>query len=144
MNKYKHTQIGYLLIIALGAGVLMVGYIAVRAQFHPFTLVLFTVMLVCLAVFSSLTVEVDDQMLKLQFGLGVLRKAFLLSQVKSCSIVQSPWYYGWGIHFFGKGWIYNVSGTQGVELELKNGKKARIGTDDVNGLIQAISAHLPK
>ena len=144
MDKYKHTQIGYLLIIALGAGVLMAGYMAVRLHFNPGALALLIFLLVCLGVFAALTVEVDDQTLKIQFGFGVIRKVFLLRQVASCRIVENPWYYGWGIHFFGKGWLYNVSGTQGVELELKNGKKVRIGTDDATGLIQSISARLSK
>jgi len=144
MDKYKHTQIGTLLIIALGAGVLMAGYMAVQLHFNPGALALVIFLLVCLGVFASLTVEVDDQTLKIQFGFGVIRKVFLLRQVASFRIVENPWYYAWGIHFFGKGWLYNVSGTQAVELELKNGKKVRIGTDDATGLMQSISARLPK
>ena len=144
MDKYKHTQIGYLLITALGAGVLVAGYLVVRMHFNAAALAVLIFVLICLGVFASLTVEVDDQTLKLQFGLRMFRKVFLLGQVASCRPVENPWYYGWGIHFFGKGWLYNVSGTQAVELELKNGKKARIGTDDPIGLSQSILARLPK
>src|SRR6266498_4216893 len=122
MDKYKHTQIGTLLIIALGAGILITGYLVVWTQFNPFTWVILIFLLVCLGIFSSLTVEVNDQVLKIQFGFGAIRKVFLLRQVQAGRIVENPWYYGWGIHFFGKGWLYNVSGTQAVELELKNGK----------------------
>jgi len=144
MDKYKHTQIGYLLIIALGAGTLMAAYMAVRTNFNPGGLAILVFLLICTGVFASMTVEVDDQTLKIQFGLRVFHKAFLLKQVESCRVVENPWYYGWGIHFFGKGWLYNVSGTQAVELELKNGKRVRIGTDDPEGLLQSIRARLPK
>ena len=68
MEKYKHKQIGYLLIVALGVGVVMTSYIAVRAQFNPLTVVLFLFLLICWEVFSSLTVEADDQTIQLQFG----------------------------------------------------------------------------
>jgi hypothetical protein len=144
MENYKHTQIGYLLMIALGAGVLMAGYLVVRTRFNPATLVILMFLLACWAVISTLTVEVDDQTLRLQFGLGMLRKIFLLRQVESYQVVENPWYYGWGIHFFGKGWLYNVSGTQAVELKMKNGHLVRIGTDDTAGLIQSIKARLPQ
>ena len=38
---------------------------------------------------------------------------------------------GWGLRigFFGKGIAYNISGNQGLQLELNNGKKVLIGTN---------------
>jgi len=52
--------------------------------------------------------------------------------------VKNPWYYGWGIRFTPHGWLYNVSGLHAVEIELKNGKKYRIGTDVPENLEKAI------
>ncbi|MCH1923861.1 hypothetical protein L9G74_11555, partial [Shewanella sp. C32] len=43
-----------------------------------------------------------------------------------------------GIHAFGTGWIYNISGLWGVEIELKGGSLVRLGTDEPNYLCQAI------
>ncbi len=36
------------------------------------------------------------------------------------------------------GWLYNVSGTDAVELKMKNGKRYRIGTDVPGELAEAI------
>ncbi|WP_067100681.1 hypothetical protein [Marinomonas atlantica] len=45
---------------------------------------------------------------------------------------------GFGIHAFGTGWVYNISGLWGVEIELKGGSLVRLGTDEPNYLCQAI------
>jgi len=47
-------------------------------------------------------------------------------------------YWGWGIIRIRNGWLYSVSGTAGVEVTLKSGKKFRIGTDEPDTLRQAI------
>lgn len=50
-----------------------------------------------------------------------------------------PLYYGWGIHLTPHGWLYNVSGSDAVEIRMKTGKKYRIGTDVPEELERAIS-----
>ncbi|MCK5051480.1 MAG: hypothetical protein KAS53_07110 [Candidatus Cloacimonetes bacterium] len=48
-------------------------------------------------------------------------------------------YGGWGIRWSSeKGWAYNVSGNLGVELELSNGKRLLIGSQNPEKLIQMI------
>lgn len=37
-------------------------------------------------------------------------------------------YGGWGLRGFGKNVAYNISGNQGIQLELKNGKRILLGT----------------
>ncbi|MHC4544645.1 MAG: DUF6141 family protein [Planctomycetota bacterium] len=53
-------------------------------------------------------------------------------------------YGGWGIRcsFTGKGKAYNVSGNQGVQLVLTNGKKLLIGSQQPDELIAAIDKML--
>ena len=48
-------------------------------------------------------------------------------------------YGGWGIKVGRRGWAYNVSGNQGVELELTNGKKLLIGSQRSEELSAAIA-----
>jgi len=43
-----------------------------------------------------------------------------------------------GIRWMWPGWLYNVSGTDAVELKMKNGKRYRIGTDVPGELAEAI------
>jgi hypothetical protein len=81
-------------------------------------------------------------MIKIQFGLGVIRKVFLLKDIEACRVVKNPWYYGWGIRFTPRGWLFNVSGFSALELQMKSGKLYRIGTDDAEGLAKAVDEAL--
>ena len=141
MNTYKHTQIGYLLIIALGAATVMIGYLTFATNFNLGAIFLFAFMTLCLLVFAALTVQVTDQAINLRFGIGAIQKRFALKDIQTYRAVKNPWYYGWGIHAIPGGWLFNVSGWEAVELQMKNGSKYRIGTDDVSGLIEAISSY---
>lgn len=144
MNTYKHTQPGYLLIVALGAATLLIARLAIVTKFSLGAILLLAFMTLCLALFAALTIEVNDQAINIQFGMGVLRKSFLLEDVQACGAVKNPWYYGWGIHAIPGGWIFNVSGWEAVELQMKNGRRYRIGTDDVQGLVNAIKVLMQK
>lgn len=92
--------------------------------------------------FRSLTVEVDDEELRIQFGDGPIRKSFLLSEVATCKAVRTTPLQGWGIHWTGAGWLYNIYGLDAVELCLTNGKKVLIGTDEADKLTAAIDGRL--
>jgi hypothetical protein len=142
MQQYRHTQIGYLLIILYSAVVVFIGYLNVLVGFNPFALAALIVMLFVLRLFSSLTVAVDDKMIKIQFGLGIIRKVFLLQGIETYSVVKNPWYYGWGIRFTPRGWLFNVSGLSAIELQMKNGKRYRIGTDEPDNLASALTEAL--
>jgi hypothetical protein len=144
MKDYKHTQIGYLLIIALGTASLMIGNLVLATNFNITAILLLTFMVLCLVLFATLTVEVNAQEINLQFGIGLIRKRFALKDVQTYRVVKNPWYYGWGIHLIPGGWLYNVSGWEALELQMKDGRKYRIGTDDTRGLIDAIRAYIQK
>ena len=51
---------------------------------------------------------------------------------------------GWGIRFSRKGMAYNVSGNQGVQLELKQGKPVLIGSQLPQQLADAINRHVSR
>ena len=144
MTNYKHTQIGYLLIIALGAAALLIGRLTIITGFNPGAILVLVLMILCLAFFATLTVQVNDQIMNIQFGIGIIRKRFVLGDIQTYRAVRNPWYYGWGIHVIPGGWIFNVSGWEAVELQMKNGRKYRIGTDDVQGLLDAVEIHMRK
>jgi len=144
MKQYKHTQIGYLMVIALGIAVLLIGNLVRITNFNPTAAFLLALMVLCLASFATMTVEVDAEAISLRLGIGVIRRRFLLKEVESHRTVKNPVYYGWGIHLIPNGWIFNVSGLQAVELQMKNGRKYRIGTDDVRGLTNAVETNMQK
>ena len=55
--------------------------------------------------------------------------------------VRNKWYFGWGLRKLQHGWMYNVWGLDAVELDLTDGKKFTIGTDEPEDLVAALSAH---
>ncbi len=142
MKEYKNTQIGYLLIAALGAATLLIGYLNIVTRFNPGTLLLLIFMILCLALFATLTTRVNDQAVDIRFGIGLICRRFPLQDIEEYRVVTNPWYYGWGVHLIPGGWIYNVSGWEAVELQMKGGGKYRIGTNDSQGLMKAIAASL--
>ena len=144
MKQYKHTQVGYLLLTLYSIVVLFLGYFNIMTNFHPLTLICLIIILIVLGMFSRLTVTVDDQMIKIRFGLGIVRKTFPLNEIETHRSVKNPWYYGWGIRFTPRGWLFNVSGFSAIELQMKNGKRYRIGTDDPDNLAEALDEALDK
>ena len=143
-TQYKHTQIGYFLVTVYSIVVLFLGYFNIMTNFHPLTLIGLIIVLVILGTFSRLTVTVDDQTIKIQFGFRIIRKAFSLKEIEEFRVVRNPWYYGWGIRFTHQGWLFNVSGFSAIELQMKNGKRYRIGTDDPDNLAAALDETLNK
>jgi hypothetical protein len=107
---------------------------------RPVTLGVAVLLVVIAVLFSSLTVVVTDGELCFHFGPGFWRKRVALSEVKAATPTQSSWWEGWGIRFTPRGMLYNVSGTNAVEIELRSGRRFRIGTDDPEGLVQALES----
>lgn len=135
---YKHTQIGYLFIVALSIPLSILLFFGVVYEFTPIVLALFIALLVSLVLFPSLTIEIDETKLTIRFGLGIVSKNFGLEDIRSCRVVKNPWYYGWRISLTPHGWLYNISGLSSVEILMKNGKKYRLGTDEPERLKSAI------
>jgi hypothetical protein len=149
---YRHTQIGWT-VLAFFAGFLF--YLAIILLFRAVTggpghllggLLLwagcFLVTVVLALLFGALTVEVDDEELRVWFGTGLIRKQIPLADVASCRQVKNEWWYGWGIRYFGRGWLYNVSGLDAVELNMRDGSVLRIGTDEPEELEREIRLKL--
>ena len=87
LKEYKHTQIGYLLLILYSVVILFIGYLNFVTDFNPFALAGLIILLIALGLFATLTVAVDDQMIKIRFGLGVIRKVFLLKDIDTYRVV---------------------------------------------------------
>lgn len=144
MNKpYKHTQIGYFLLVVLSA--LLVAFIIYGITAHYFDVIgIVLIMFIVLIFFSVLTVKVNDKFIQIKFGFGLFKKNFFLKDIESYEIVKNPWHYGWGIHWILDGWVYNVSGSYGVKLTMKNGIKRIIGSDEPEKFFDAIQNRINK
>ncbi len=143
-SAYRHTQTGTLLIWVLGLSIgacLLLGKSVSQPAVGPLAITGFTaaVLALCLFLFYSLTVEIDAEHLVFWFGPGLIRKRIGLNQIAACRVVRNRFWHGWGIHRYGNGWLYNVSGFDAVELTLQSGKQLRVGTDDPHQLHEAVS-----
>ena len=87
---------------------------------------------------SSLTVEVSDDELSWFFGPGFWRKRVARSTIAHVSRVRLPWWYGIGIKYTPRAWVYLVAPGEGVEVALTNGEAVRIGSDDAGALAASL------
>ncbi len=139
-QPYKHRQWGLvpaMSLVIIAAVVLVINESSITIPAIALGLI-FGLLTVTFFVFSSMTIEVNESEIIWYFGPGVFRKRLALEEVGSCTKVKNAVWMGFGIHAFGTGWIYNISGLWGVEIELKGGSLVRLGTDEPNYLSQAI------
>ena len=137
-HRYRHTQTGWAIIVALIAVAAVTPLLVATIDDGPLPLVFVAVILLLMAMFATLTIVVDDRHLGFHFTFGLIRKRIALADIRHYKAVRNPWYYGWGIHLYPGGVLYNVSGFQAVEVLLKGGKRLRIGTDEPDAVVRAI------
>jgi len=138
--RYEHVQYGY-----WGAGtlvfVLIMGAITLPEAFASSTVggwaltASLVVIFAITALFSKLTVRIEDTLLTASFGRGWPQRVIDLSDVATAAAVRNTWIQGWGIRKISGGWMYNVWGLDAIEFTTKSGTLVRIGTNDVDDLL---------
>ena len=136
---YRHTQRGTLtILVCLVLAAFDAALVWLSGQWPAAAALL--VLVVVAFLFSSLTVEVGDDELRWHFGPGFWSYRLALNEIASVAAVRNHWWNGWGIRIGPRFRLYNVSGLDAVELRLKSGEIRRIGTDDPQGLLDALRA----
>jgi hypothetical protein len=136
---YRHTQVGWVMlgVTAAVAALVLIRLPAEAASAAAIPLLVAAALV--LLVFSSLSVEVDREAIRIRFGIGLVRKRIGLVDVSSWRAVRQPWYTGWGIRL-GSGYVlWNVSGFDAVEIVLTDGRRFRVGTDQPSALTSALA-----
>lgn len=90
--------------------------------------------------FSRLTVTVTAGAVHLRWRLGWPTKTIQRSDIRTTTPHRNSWWVGFGIRKVTRGWMWNVWGLDAVTLELDGGRAFRIGTDDIDGLLAALSS----
>ena len=106
--KYKHTQFGaWMFAVFLASGILIVSIaLEMIAEGRLGSAIFMTCFyLLGVVLFYSFTIEISKRKLKFWFGIGVVRKSVLLSEIESTQEVVNPWYYFWGIKSIPGGWF---------------------------------------
>jgi hypothetical protein len=136
---YRHTQPGTLTMFVC----LLCGGVGASIAWHsgqlPVSIALIAIMLVTAVLFSSLTVEVSNNELRWYFGPGLWTYRLPLAAIETVAVVRNHWWNGYGIRMAPGFRLYNVSGLDAVELRVGANDVRRIGTDDPQGLAQALS-----
>ncbi len=139
MTIYRHTQFGYGVVGLLFTGIVVLIAAGLAFGWSPAVTAIVCTLALLLPFFSFMTVEVDDHRLSFRMGVFPLKKRIPLGEIREAVPVKNRWYEGWGIHLTSGGWLYNVSGTRAVEVHLRSGGSLRIGTDEPDELLTAIS-----
>ena len=143
-TRYRRTQIAWPAIVPLVAVGAVISIVFVRLQFSAGMWTFFGIWAVVLLLFSTLTVSVDDDSLRAVFGVGLIRKRVRFANVASFSQVRNPWYYGWGIHVYPGGTVYNASGLSAIEFRMSSGRYVRIGTEEPEALSSVLAQAMGK
>ena len=136
-TTYRHTQVSLATVGAMGIVLAVAVWWSVRVPdpVAPITAVLAGCVL---ALFSTLTVLVRDGAMEVFFGPGLIRRRIPLPRIHAVRVVRTPWYYGWGIRLTPTGWLWNVSGLDGVEIQFDDGHRFRVGSDEPDRLAEAL------
>lgn len=140
--SYDHTQFSILFTTFFGIILLLMLFLMLVTGFRPISVLLFIFFVACLFTFTTLTVQVDANQVMLYFGIGLPRKALPLAEIQNLRVVRNSPLLGWGVDWFPSGWIYNVGGFEAVEIEMKDGSRLRIGSDEADELAKAIENSL--
>jgi hypothetical protein len=140
---YKHTQIGRIILV-IATPVLLI--LAFWAAIYPILSMIITLaaLVILLGLFSALTVTCDAEKLSFYFGPGIIRKTIKYSDIMTIEKVRNSWYYGWGVRWYGRGWLYNVSGLDAIEITLNSGSQLRLGTDEPDKLTAFLKSRINK
>lgn len=100
-----------------------------NTDFTPVIIITFILSAVLLLVYR-LTITISEQYVSFKMGIGLIKKKYPISDIRSVENVKNNWLYGWGIRVIPGGWLFNVSGFKAIELRFHSSDKViRIGTD---------------
>ncbi len=142
MTPYERTQHATWMWIVLLIPVLII--IAAwttdpRAEIAMPVAALVGVLVLVGAIFTRLTIAVDADAVRWHFGWGWPGGAVAMADIARAEITQTNLLEGWGIHWtIWHGWLWNAGGFQAVEIFKTNGSGVTLGTDDPQGLTEAI------
>ena len=93
--------------------------------------------------FYGLTTKISQEAIIVSFGIGLIEKRIPLNRVTTVEKVRNPWYYGLGLRVIPNGILYNIGGSDAVELRFNDTTRIfRIGTKDSTSLKHEILSRL--
>jgi hypothetical protein len=148
---YHHTQTGFVILGSFAIGLLIValGYRSVGNTTPPGatrTAILATVTVIAVLVaivslmFSSLTIEIVDGVLRWHFTASFIRGSVAFRDIEGATQVRSSPAYGWGVRKTPEGTLYCVSGLDAIRVKTRDGRTINLGTNEPAKLLAAIES----
>ncbi len=144
--NYKETQYGWFVIILfLMTIVSMIFLYLEQWGTHPLPKTPFLVMegifIVILALFYKMTTSIEEGVVRIIYGIGLIRIKISPESISSVEAFKVPWYWGVGIRITPKGWLYSLSRFKAVIIKYRTKGKEKttlIGTSEPEELMSAI------
>ena len=121
-------------LLAIGAAALVLAFVLPQAAVLPGSVVLLlllTLVVTVLLLAARLVVDVDREEITIHFRLIWPTKRISIAEVRRAYAMKyRPIidYGGYGVRLGLKGWAYNVSGDEGVLVEMTSGARLMIGS----------------
>ncbi len=148
MKEFKEFQFGWIMFIIILPVQLLITYFYIyqlgSKPIDTSSFIIVTVITTTLLIlFYGLKTIVNQNSITLLFGIGLVRKHIPLQRIESIVPTKNNHLYGWGIRFIPGGILYNISGSEAVELQFKDSsRRIRIGTQHTDRLMQELANRL--
>jgi hypothetical protein len=148
VTPYRRTEVGWKLLAGTAVGLALATWLtlslsaATRAAVPWMIVAMYATLLCAVALFATLTVEVDDEEIRLRFGVGIVRKTIELAEVVRTEHLQIKAWWGWGLHWTPTGWLYNIGGRDAVRVVVRRDRGVIVGSDDAQQLKACIDARI--
>lgn len=144
MRHYEHNETGWVLIGAMLGGIALFALMAFLPGGvpRPVLILVPSVLAAALLLTFRMRTYADETGVGFSMGIGLVKRYFRYDEIESATILKMGFLAGWGIHYAGGGWLYNVNSQMAVEVRLKDGRRCFIGTDDAPGLLAAVQPRL--
>lgn len=136
MQDYKEFQFGWIIFVLIVPLQVLITYfylngIGDRPLDTTGFLIVNLVVILTYLLFYGMTTSVTSESIKVSFGIGIINKSIQLNRIMNIGNVRNPWYYGWGIRLIPGGMLYNISGSDGIEIKFNDTERVlRIGSKD--------------
>jgi hypothetical protein len=143
MQTYEHRQSSPLALVAVAPSAAAFARYARRSAWRPAHLAAVVATAALTLPFTTLRTRVDEGGIAWAFGLGFPGGSIPFADIQAVQITKTRFWEGFGIHWTMRhGWLWNVAGSDAVMIHKRNGKIVTLGTDDAQGLYDAIRSRL--
>ena len=137
---YRKTQPGTAIVIAMAIGLAVAAAVTVIGHVAPVPQLTIAAVLTCIGIaFSSMTIEISEDSVAWSLAFGLFRRSIFVSDIALAVTKRVSLLNGLGIRTNGRDWLWVVSGGSAVTLELRDGRRISLGSDDAERVASLIN-----